>query len=388
MALDFTISGPSGGISMPQNVSLAGGEEMGVFDTVWRVECFVDGDSTGYSPTSWSSADWPKISVLSASAGDENGRVINYTYGGTWGYHTYGVSMAFYLKIYTLEWNGSGYDSNEYNTNTLNFYINLPAPTKADTPIPTHTATEVDWSARGLSWDDGGGADTYDIYFGLTGALSLISSAQAGTSITVDVGNVPYPETGEAGAAFYWRVDATNAAGTTTGDVWYFDARPAKASVPSPANTATGVVLGLTSTWTASAIAGTFDTYADVGAGLVLQSAGLESATWTPSPTIFDYITEYTWRVDSLNIYGITEGDEWTFTTLRFSAPTVTYFYPTTGQYYQLLIQSDGSYGDVPGVGVEDTDYVFLAAGYEPNFIKTTRKLVGIANSKVWYEDI
>ncbi|KKK83885.1 hypothetical protein LCGC14_2788910, partial [marine sediment metagenome] len=78
----------------------------------------------------------------------------------------------------------------------------------------------------------------------------------------------------------------------------------------------------------------------------------------------------------------------WSFTTIRFSPVGVTSFYHTTGQYYRLLVQSDGSYGDVPGVGVENTDYVFLAVGYEANFIRTVRKLVGIANSKVWIEDV
>ena len=60
-------------------------------------------------------------------------------------------------------------------------------------------------------------AETYDIYFGPTGDLSLISAEQAGLSI-----EVPYVL--EYNTEYSWRVDATNEFGTTTGDVWSFTA--------------------------------------------------------------------------------------------------------------------------------------------------------------------
>ena len=60
-------------------------------------------------------------------------------------------------------------------------------------------------------------AETYDIYFGPTGDLSLISFNQSELSIEV-------PYTLEYNKPYSWRVDATNEAGTTTGDVWSFTA--------------------------------------------------------------------------------------------------------------------------------------------------------------------
>lgn len=169
-------------------------------------------------------------------------------------------------------------------------------PTKADTPSPTDTNTSVTLDQATITWNDGGGADTFNVYYGTTsGSLSLVSSAQAGTSFTV-----------------------------------------------------TGITDG--------------------------------------AP--YSYLSIRYWRIDSTNAGGTTTGDEWSFTTIRITPPTKTYFYATTGQYYRLLIQSDGSYGDPPGVGVENTDYVYLAAGYEANFVATTRKLVSAANSKIWYEAI
>lgn len=90
-------------------------------------------------------------------------------------------------------------------------------PTKAENPTPADEATNVDFFALGLSWDDGGGADTFDVYMGPVGALVLVSSAQAETTFTVDTEDIPWGET------IYWRIDSTNGEGTTTGDTWSFD---------------------------------------------------------------------------------------------------------------------------------------------------------------------
>ena len=175
-------------------------------------------------------------------------------------------------------------------------YGDAPVPTKANTPAPTNGNTSVTLDQATLGWVDGGGADTFNVYYGtVSGSLSLVSSAQAGTSFTV-----------------------------------------------------TGITDG--------------------------------------SP--YAYLSTRYWRIDSTNDAGTTTGDEWSFITIRLDPPGKTYFYTVTGQYYQLLVQGDGSYGDPPGVGVENTDYVYLAAGYEANFISTNRRLVAAAENRFWYEDI
>lgn len=69
-------------------------------------------------------------------------------------------------------------------------------------------------------------AETYDIYFGPTGDLALISFDQAGLSI-----EVPYAL--EYNTEYSWRVDATNESGTTTGDVWSFTALVFAPPLPS-----------------------------------------------------------------------------------------------------------------------------------------------------------
>lgn len=166
-------------------------------------------------------------------------------------------------------------------------------PTKAKTPSPATTATNVTLDQATITWEDGGGANTFDVYYGTeSGNLGdAVSSAQAGTSLTI-----------------------------------------------------TGITSG--------------------------------------SP--FDYLIVRYWRIDSTNAAGTTTGDEWVFTTIRADAPKVTYWY--NNEYYQLLIDADGVYGDHPADGgVEDTDYVVVA--YEPNVVRTNKKLVACANDKVWFED-
>ncbi len=58
-------------------------------------------------------------------------------------------------------------------------------------------------------------ATTYDIYFGTDpNALVLLAADVATTSYAMP--EIVWGET------YYWRVDSTNDAGTTTGDVWSF----------------------------------------------------------------------------------------------------------------------------------------------------------------------
>ena len=106
-------------------------------------------------------------------------------------------------------------------------------PTKAKTPTPTNTADNVTLDHETITWEDGGGADTYNVYYGTTsGALSLVSSAQAGTSFTIwgvsDGSPYDYLD------IRYWRIDSTNEAGTTTGDEWMFTTIPLTYPNPNP----------------------------------------------------------------------------------------------------------------------------------------------------------
>jgi len=279
------------------------------------------------------------------------------------------------------------------------------APTKAKNPTPEHESTGVDWSDLTLSWEDGGGATSYDVYFGNTILFNewVYLGNTEDTSIVV-----PYTITGDnvtvevrayAGDpadwintqidwndVLYWRVDAINEHGTTTGDVWNFDPRPAKTSVPSPTNALTDITLDWTDfSWTGAPTATSYDIYCALETpptttliNIVNSSAATEISQddfidavfgkVAPYYSLADYSSTYYWRVDSKNLFGVAEGDVWTFDTIVFTPPSaVTY---DSGKYYL-------------GFG---TDYEKEV--YNPNFISTTRQLVAAAENRIWYEDI
>ncbi len=89
---------------------------------------------------------------------------------------------------------------------------------------------------------------------------------------------------------------------------------PAKAANPDPADDATEVPVGATFSWDAAALADTYDVYLGTDPGsLTLVSDGQAGTTYDPGT--LDGETEYFWRIDSVNEYGTTTGDLWSFTT-------------------------------------------------------------------------
>ncbi len=87
---------------------------------------------------------------------------------------------------------------------------NALKPTAATTPDPADDATDVAVDAT-LSWAAVATAETYDVYLDDV----LVSNDQAITSYDPPADFIPYSE-------HTWRVDANNAAGTTTGTQWSF----------------------------------------------------------------------------------------------------------------------------------------------------------------------
>lgn len=98
-------------------------------------------------------------------------------------------------------------------------YDNLTVPGKPTNPSPSDAVSDITLDESPLSWDASSpAADTYEIYFREQGgSWDLIGVAQAGVSYVLNFGYIDYSKTYE------WRIDATNEAGTTTGDTWTFD---------------------------------------------------------------------------------------------------------------------------------------------------------------------
>ena len=265
-------------------------------------------------------------------------------------------------------------------------------PSKPTNPTPTNDGTEVDFSAFGLSWDDGGGADTYDVYIGETGNLTSVSSEQAGTSYTTSLEELEsIYDSSPINQKIYWRVDATNIYGTTTGDEWNFDARPAKASNPTPADEYTDMTLDwMVFGWDEAITADTYDVYVGTETGgtpwsenmeLIVDSGELwgmaQSYLLVAMNVIYPYTGAgvhnylYYWQVNTKNQFGTTEGDYWSFTTISYDPPL-----PTGITLDYSGDQSDEDYGEQTGTPTGVNNMI------------TIRGLVAAANDKIWYEDL
>jgi len=95
------------------------------------------------------------------------------------------------------------------------FTITAKPPSKATNPVPGNGATNIPINTS-IKWSNGGGAQSYYVYFGTNGSLSSrdYKGTLSGTSFSP--GTLAYNTT------YYWRIDSINAGGITTGDVWHF----------------------------------------------------------------------------------------------------------------------------------------------------------------------
>jgi hypothetical protein len=90
---------------------------------------------------------------------------------------------------------------------------------------------------------------------------------------------------------------------------------------------------------------------------------------------LLDYDTEFTWRADVVNEFGITTGDNWTFTTIAFVPPIASY----------ILIEGGNGKGpndDPPGIEWVDWKWSGL------NNMITIKRLVAAIDNRLFYESI
>ena len=91
-------------------------------------------------------------------------------------------------------------------------------PLKPTDPSPLNGATGISVDSA-ISWSNGGGATSYNVYFGTNSSPGSGEFKGNQTSLAFDPGVLNYS------ATYYWRIDAINPEGTTTGDIWHFTTR-------------------------------------------------------------------------------------------------------------------------------------------------------------------
>jgi|GEM_PF-1009529 len=178
-------------------------------------------------------------------------------------------------------------------------------PGKATEPDPADGAVNVPVDVT-LSWTPGADAAWHEVYWGTVDPPPLVSTQ-------AEAAFVPGPLAFHT--TYYWCIHEVNAGGTTPGDVWSFrtGGPPAKAEGPAPSHGAVGVAVDADLSWNAAAFAASYDVY--FGDAHPPPFRGNQTGTAFDPGTLRRGLT-YFWRVDTLNVFGVTEGDTWTFTTV------------------------------------------------------------------------
>lgn len=113
---------------------------------------------------------------------------------------------------------GSSWITYATNDGIFRTHDSIPAsgPEKSENPTPVDSAEKLSpLTTKKLQWDDGGGATSYNVYFGVFGAMELVSEGQTETEWD-------FPTDLEYGVTYQWRIDAVNDDGEAEGDVWTF----------------------------------------------------------------------------------------------------------------------------------------------------------------------
>jgi len=181
-------------------------------------------------------------------------------------------------------------------------------PAIATNPTPADGATNVSIGVS-YSWSATKGATSYKVYRGTSLPLSGSPTTVAIPSLT--------GATLANNTTCYWRVDAANVSGTTTGTVWSFTTEllttpPGLASNPSPANGENFVSPYTELRWTAGTNTVTHDVYFGTA-----NPPPYIGQTTTPNfaPGLLTTNATYYWRVNENNSVGTTTGVVWSITT-------------------------------------------------------------------------
>ncbi len=186
---------------------------------------------------------------------------------------------------------------------------------KASNPQPANGAADAINPI--LQWSTGNFVRTQNLYFGTDPNLPEVAHGLPSNRV---MWFYPDPAGLIPGTTYYWRVDTVESDGTVrTGDLWHFTAQSLKASVPNPADGATGLFPGATLSWLSGRDGLSARVY--FGSDKTAVANGDPSTDKGPvAEASFTDVgelrasTTYYWRVDTVNLdTTVVPGDVWSF---------------------------------------------------------------------------
>ena len=155
---------------------------------------------------------------------NENGFIIERSEGDTLSFIEVGTAFAnetsfidnglsslttYYYRIRAFHDSAQSLNSNYISVKTV-----YPdgRPLEPNNPFPLNNAEDVHINSR-LSWANAGAANSYNVSLGTTEAPEFMEN---------QISNIFNPEGLQDSTRYYWRIDAVNNFGTTTGNLWTF----------------------------------------------------------------------------------------------------------------------------------------------------------------------
>ncbi len=279
-----------------------------------------------------------------------------------------------------------------WSTPTYSFTTIVAAPPAPTLSSPTNGATGVAINPT-LSWNASAGAATYELQVSTSstfGTTVYDTSGITGTSkvVVTSLSN---------NTLYYWRVDATNAGGTSGWSTPAYSfttivAAPPAPTLSSPTNGATGVAINPTLSWNASAGAATYEL--QVSTSSTFATTVYDNSTLTGTSQAISGLsnnTLYYWRVDATNAGG-TSGwstPTWSFTTIVAAPPTPTLSSPTngaTGISTSPVPSWNASAGATSYHLQVSTDPTFTTTFYDNSTLTgTSQAISGLSNNTLYY---
>jgi hypothetical protein len=373
---DATVAIPTSANPNINGTSLANGDEIGAFTPAGLCVGAVVWSATNTALTVWGDNDLtPAVDGMAA------GEQISYR---VWDQS----SNTEYTTVNVTYSQGDG----NYSANALYVLSSLSAVTPPAAPAltsPSNGATGVAINPT-LNWASSTGATSYGVQVSISPSFSSTVVNQTGITTT------SYGITGLTNnTTYYWRVNASNAAGTSA---WSSSrsfttivAAPSAPTLSSPANGATGVATNPTLSWNASTGAASYGLQVSTSSGFsttVVNQTGITTTSSAVSGLTNN--TTYYWRVNATNAGGTSAwSSSRSFTTIVATPSAPTLSSPAngaTGVATNPSLNWNASTGASSyGLQVSTNSSFFTTVVNETGITTTSYAASGFANNTTYY---